>query len=186
VIRALDTRARRLASLLRHESVTRHMLVRANPLTCTVHVPGRSSVALTCPTCNGTGYTNGLRTDLPLLSTLGAPYNTLFFVKGEIQMGHGLRGAGGYSAFTDGDRGTEFLGDAVFYFPAMQRDPSTGAYVMPMVGSTPRPDRLVRGVDGQVFTVLHDLDESYGTSPLFRAMALGIGTQGSGEAGVPG
>ena len=184
MIRAHDQRARRVADLIKRDSPTRHTLVRANPLNCPTHLPGRASTSLACKTCQGTGYTNGLRTDLPNLSTLGAPYNTLYFIHGEIQMGHGLRGAGGASSYTDGDRGTEQLGDGIFYFPAHQRDRTSGAYVTPIIGAYPRPDRLIRTDDGQLFTVLHNLDEHYGTSPLYSAVAIGIGLQGSGEATV--
>lgn len=179
-----DARARSLARLLERDTTTRHTLVRANALTCTHHVPGRTSTALSCTTCNGTGYTDGVRADLPNMATLGAPYNTLVYIAGEIQMGHGLRGAGGSSGFTDGDRGTEILGDAVFYFRALQRDPITGAIIAPVVGASPRPDRIIRASDNAVFTVLHDLDESYGTSALFRAVVLGLGIQGAAMASV--
>lgn len=172
-------------TLTHREVSTRHTLVRSNPLTCMHNIPGRTSVALSCTTCNGTGYLTGQRSDIPNIPTLGAPYNTLFFVIGEIQMGHGLRGAGGSSSFTDGDVGSEFLGDAVFIFFPLQRDNVTGGYVTPIVGSTPRPDRIVRASDKQIFTVLHDLDESYGTSPLYHSVALGIGTQGSAQENVP-
>jgi hypothetical protein len=185
VILGRDGRARQLDKLVRRESVTRHTLVRANALNCTEHVLGRGGVALTCKTCNGTGYLTGQRADIENLGTLGAPYNTLFFIFGEIQMGHGIRGSGGEYTFTDADRGTEFLGDAIFYFPANQREPNTGDQIAPVIGSMPRPDRIVRAADGQVFNVLHYLDESFGTSGLFKACALGIGIQGSAALAVP-
>lgn len=184
-IRARDGRARQLSRITGKENSTRHTLVRARALNCTQHLPGRNSTALACKLCSGTGYLTGLRSDIPNISTLGAPYNDLFFLFGEIQMGHGIRGAGGHSPFTDGDRGMEFLGDAVFYFPREQREPNTGDLVVPLVGSSPRPDRIIRTGDGQVFTVLHELDESFGTSPLFTAMALSIGIQGSSAMRVP-
>ena len=179
MIRRRDVRAQRVQRVLGRDAATRHILVRANPLTCTSHEPGRASIALSCRNCNGTGYLDGLRSDLESLATRGSPYNALYFIQGDIQMGHGLRGSGGQSSFSDGDRGTEVMGDAIFFFPSSQRDSVYGMDIYPIVGSLPRPDRIIRTEDGQVFTVLHVLEESYGSSPLYKAVTLGINVQGS-------
>jgi len=126
-----------------------------------------------------------LRIDLPNIPSLGSRYHTLYYVSGDLQEGHGLRGAGGASSFVDGDRGIEELGDAVFFFLAQQREVSTGSIVAPLVGQAPRPDRIIRPEDGQVFTVLRVLDQRIGSAPLFQAIVLGLGVQGAAAMSIP-
>lgn len=188
MIRQRDQKLRHIADIIQRDNIGRHKLVRANTLTCPEHLPGRATVSIACKTCDGTGYTNGVRSDD--INRAAAPYNTIYYIQGDIQLGHGLLGAGGRSEYANGEYGAQILGDAVFYFPANQRDPITGTPVTPIValpgkdGSHPRPDRIIRAFDGQVFTLLHDLEESIGSSAFYKAFSLGIGYQGAGMPGM--
>lgn len=171
-----DGRLRQIERITDRTANTRIILVRANATTCAVHLPGRASSFASCVVCGGTGYTGGTRGTN--LLTAGAPYNTMYYIAGDIQMGHGLRGSGGISSYTDGNFGTQELGDALLFCSTVQREPQTGTVVLPQVNSVPRPDRII-ATNGQAFTVLHQLDENIGTSKYLAVYALAIGYQGA-------
>ncbi|MHB8592521.1 MAG: hypothetical protein ACYDBO_11055 [Vulcanimicrobiaceae bacterium] len=151
-------------------------LVRANPYTCTCAEEGRSSPAMACATCNGTGYTGGARG--ANLQTASAPYNTIYYIYGDIQPGHGLYGQGGDFVFIDTDLGKLEAGDGFLFTKLQEYDRASGKSVYPSVDAAlVRPDRVIAG-DGTVYTVLKDLRGNLGGDNVFRMYLLRQGDQG--------
>jgi hypothetical protein len=151
-------------------------LVRANPYTCNCGEEGRTSPAMACATCGGTGYTGGARgVDTKIA---GAPYNTLYYIYGDIQPGHGLYGQGGDFVFIDTDLGKLEAGDGILFTKLQEYDRASGALVYPSVDpSLVRPDRVIAR-DGTIFTVLKDLRGNIGAEDIFRMFLLRQGDQG--------
>jgi hypothetical protein len=156
---------------------TKITLVRANPYTCPAHVGSRTSIALACPTCNGTGYA-GLARGANLNA---APAATIYFIYGDVQSGHGLYGNGGDFVRVLADLGKQEIGDATMFCKVDDVDARTGKLIHPDTDPTyPRPDRIIDRF-GVLYTVAKSLLGNFGDDAVYRNCALLLGEQGAAK-----
>lgn len=154
---------------------TKIRLIRALPYTCTsCYTSGRLSLSLACTICNGTGYlglARGANLNVP-------PAAKVFFMHGDVQLGHGLNGAGGDLVRVLSELGKQGIGEAVLFCKVDSYDSLTGEQFHPLVDETlTRPDRLVTS-DGLMYDVTRALVGNFGSELVFRQFSLERGSQG--------
>lgn len=151
-------------------------LIRALPYDCpNCYVDGQLSIALTCATCNGTGYIGMARG----ASLNAPPAAKIFLFFADVQLGHGLLGSGGDSVRIMEDLGKQNIGDGILFCKITNIDVLTGESFYPKVDqSLERPDRII-DIDGKVYSVTKEIVGNFGDELVFRQFTIEIGTQGA-------
>lgn len=160
--------------VLQRACPVRLQLIRAHTYNCvggTCFTNGRKSISGACPICAGTGYLPSRAPTLPQL-----PNADSYFITADLQVGHGLYGAGGSMLRLVADIGKENIGDATLFTKFQDYDYRTGKMIFPIVDkSLPQPDRIVAR-SGEVYNIVRALPVSIGCEDIARVFACEIGS----------
>ena len=101
----------------------------------------------------------------------GTPKSTTYFIYGDLQIGHGLDGAGGDYLKLIADIGRQDVGDATLFTKYLDYDHRTGKPIYPIIDATfPQPDRVI-GLNGVSYNVVRELVVTIGSENIARVFA---------------
>lgn len=96
------------------------------------------------------------------------PYADFYFIYGDLQIGHGLYGAGGDYLRLIADIGKQQIGDATLFTKYFDIDRQTGKKIYPVIDETlPRPDVII-SLSGQPYNIVREMSVEIGSEQIAR------------------